>query len=233
MSHKNYFMSHKKYTVQARYWKIRYLWLPFPFSVRNHLSPFSCLNISTFRENGMLIGVTHKLGYHSSNLRRRKKKNQNKPNWVSCFYLRFSVPRWGGIKIKWLSYGSSFLQLIYPRRPVPSIICPDRKAYSSFSPGPRNNIQNYFLGKPQPPHPSHWANTQTQPFVVRLYKHTRAPLTPPKSEMCPLNTILCPLFSKVTVCVGPTGNKNASLSTVVTHSKESSVKKNSLALGTV
>ena len=158
--------------------------------------------------------------------KKKKKKNQNKPNWVSCFYLWFSVPHWGGIKIKWLSYGSSFLQLIYPRRPVPSIICPDRKAYSSFSPGPRNNIQNYFLGKPQPPHPSHWANTQTQPFVVRLYKHTRAPLTPPKSEMCPLNTILCPLFSKVTVCVGPTGNKNAYLSTVVTHSKESSVKKN-------
>ena len=64
-----------EYAIHTRYWKIRYLRLPFPFSVWNHLSPFSCLNISTFSKNGMLIGVTHKLGYHSSHLIRKKKTN--------------------------------------------------------------------------------------------------------------------------------------------------------------
>ena len=52
-----------------------------------------------------------------------------------------------------------------PKRPVPSIICPDLKAYSIFSPGPQNNIQNYFLGKPQP----------TSPFP--LGKHTDSALS--------------------------------------------------------
>lgn len=48
------------------------------------------MNVSTFNKNGMLIDVTHKLGYYSSNL--ISKKIKTKSNCVSCFYLRFLVP---------------------------------------------------------------------------------------------------------------------------------------------
>lgn len=110
------FYHHRKYrntgnTVQIRHWKIRYLRQPFSISLWNNLSTFSCLNIPTFSKNGMLIDVTHKLGYHSSNLVRKKKtktkntqktnkqKSQNKTNWVSCFYLWFFVPMLPSMKV--------------------------------------------------------------------------------------------------------------------------------------
>lgn len=112
--------------------------LPFPSSLWNSLSTFSCLNISTCSQNGMLIDVMHKLGYHSSNLIRF-------PVFIYCFWSPF-----GGIKIKGLSYGSSFPQLMYPKEASsfhPFLWWPSG-SYSSFSPGPWNNMYNYFLGKP-------------------------------------------------------------------------------------
>lgn len=177
--------------------------MSFLFSLWNNLSTLSCLNISTFSKNGMLIDVTHKLGYHSSNLISKKKK-KSKPTGFPVFSAHLE-----GIKKSVLVI---FPWSMYPRRWAPSICssadCPDHKAYSSFSPGAlKQHAQLLPKEALSLPHPSHWGNTQTQPFLVSLYKNTRARLTQPKAEAHPLDATLCPVFSKSMAYAGQRGNK--------------------------
>lgn len=178
------FYHHRKYrntgnTVQIRHWKIRYLRQPFSISLWNNLSTFSCLNIPTFSKNGMLIDVTHKLGYHSSNLVRKKKQKQKtprkqtnknpktKPTGFPVFIYGFLCP--------------CFPQWKYPRSSAPSICSPDNhwngKAYFKlFLRASKHYAQLYSREAHSLPNPSHQGKPQTQQFGcdhVRIQGFTR------------------------------------------------------------
>lgn len=117
--------------------------MSFLFSLWNNLSTLSCLNISTFSKNGMLIDVTHKLGYHSSNLiSKKKKKNRNQLGFL------FLVPIWrGSKKVCWLSSLDQCTQgdELLPSAPLLTVRI--IKPIQAFPPGPWNNMRNYFLRK--------------------------------------------------------------------------------------
>lgn len=182
-----------------------------PFTLWNNLSTFSCLNISTLSKNGMLIDVTHKLGYYSSNLIRKKKRNTNQLDFLFLFMVISA--HLGGLKSKCPSQ----LQLILPSINVPKEtssfhllpwwLSGSQSLFKLLPRAPKQHAQQLPRETRSLPHPSHWGNTQTQPFLVWLRKNTRACLTLLKAETYLWNVNSCHFSSKAIVYAGKRGNK--------------------------
>lgn len=167
----------------TRYWKNQAFKIVFlPFSMKLFVCIFLSEHIK-FQQEWNVNWCYAQAGLSFFKFNKQIKKNPNKNNWVSYFYLQNLVPIWGdqtkvSVSLFAMSHPSLNQCTQGDQKACSPDDCPDHEVYSSFSPGPWNNISIYFLEKPAAyltlPN---WGNTQTQPFWCD-YERTQGLMRP-------------------------------------------------------